>query len=84
MITGFCLFTGFSILGFVEDKVKKEQEKYRVRKENKKNKKERESVVISDGEEEEEDNKHIKISSIDELTKVPVKDSTVSQEHLNE
>lgn len=83
MITGFCLFTGFSILGFVEDKVKKEQEKYRVRKENKKNKKERESVVISDGEEEEEDNKHIKISSIDELTKVPVKDSNVSQEKVN-
>ena len=83
MITGFCLFTGFSILGFVEDKVKKEQEKYRVRKENKKNKKERESVVISDGEEEEEDNKHIKISSIDELTKVPVKDSNVSQEKVD-
>ena len=83
MITGFCLFTGFSILGFVEDKVKKEQEKYRVRKENKKNKKERESVVISDGEEEEEDNKHIKISSIDELTKVSVKDSNVSQEKVD-
>ena len=83
MIMGFCLFTGFSILGFVEDKVKKEQEKYRVRKENKKNKKERESVVISDGEEEEEDNKHIKISSIDELTKVPVKDSNVSQEKVD-
>ena len=83
MITGFCLFTGFSILGFVEDKVKKEQEKYRVRKENKKNKKERESVVISDGEEEEEYNKHIKISSIDELTKVPVKDSNVSQEKVD-
>lgn len=79
MITGFCLFTGFSIIGFVKDNLEKQKEKLAHARESKVEKASKKAVIISNGDEEEEEekdkDKHIKITSIDELTKVPVKDS---------
>ncbi len=75
MIVGFCLFTGFSILDFINNSIEKSKEI----KVHKKEAKEKKSVIINSGEEEEEpkgDN-HIKITSIDELTKVPEKTEKV-------
>ena len=82
VIVGFCLFTGFSIVDFVRDKVSSQKEKLREAKERKAlngEKEDKKAVIISNGEEEEEDtleekDKHIKITSIDELKKVPVKE----------
>ena len=82
MVVGFCLFTGFSIVDFVRDKVSSQKEKLREAKERKALKGEKEdkkAVIISNGEEDENDeseekDKHIKITSIDELKKVPVKE----------
>lgn len=79
MVTGFCLFTGFSIIGFVKDNLEKQKEKLAHARESKAEKASKKAVIISNGDEEEEEekdkDKHIKITSIDELTKVPVKDS---------
>lgn len=74
MIVGFCLFTGFSILDFINNSIEKSKEI----KVHKKEAKEKKSVIINSGEEEEPkvDN-HIKITSIDELTKVPEKTEKV-------
>ena len=82
IVVGFCLFTGFSIVDFVRDKVSSQKEKLREAKERKAlngEKEDKKAVIISNGEEEEEDtleekDKHIKITSIDELKKVPVKE----------
>lgn len=82
IVVGFCLFTGFSIVDFVRDKVSSQKEKLREAKERKALKGEKEdkkAVIISNGEEDENDeseekDKHIKITSIDELKKVPVKE----------
>ena len=84
IVVGFCLFTGFSIVDFVRDKVSSQKEKLREAKERKALKGEKEdkkAVIISNGEEDENDeseekDKHIKITSIDELTKVSVKENT--------
>ncbi len=75
MIVGFCLFTGFSIIDKVKEKIANGKE---IREERKKNKEKDEevkdskkAVIINGGEEEEEViDKHIKITSIDELKKV--------------
>ena len=79
MAAGFCLFTGFSIIGFIKDSLEKQKEKLVHAKEVKAEKADKKAVIISNGDEEEEEDKekdkHIKITSIDELTKVPVKDS---------
>ena len=79
MAAGFCLFTGFSIIGFIKDSLEKQKEKLAHAKEVKAEKADKKAVIISNGDEEEEEDKekdkHIKITSIDELTKVPVKDS---------
>ena len=84
---GFCLFTGFSIVGFVKDGLQKQKEKLVHAKEEKKEKHDKKAVIISDGEEEEEDvsnaDKHIKITSIDELTKVPVKENVKDEKTEN-
>lgn len=80
MVAGFCLFTGFSIVSFVKSGVSKQKEKLD-RVKDKKEAKEAKAVIINNGEEEEaekEKDKHIKISSIDQLTKVPVKDANIS------
>ena len=85
---GFCLFTGFSIVGFVKDGLQKQKEKLVHAKEEKKEKQDKKAVIISDGEEEEEEDasnadKHIKITSIDELTKVPVKENVKDEKTEN-
>ena len=75
LIVGFCLFTGFSIIDKVKEKIANGKE---IREERKKNKEKDEevkdskkAVIINGGEEEEEViDKHIKITSIDELKKV--------------
>ncbi len=87
MVVGFCLFTGFSILDYVKEKIEVSKEKRAMAKEEKKEKKSKDSkkaVIISNGDEDLEDDtenaddkKHIKITSIDELRKVPVKDGNV-------
>lgn len=77
MIAGICLFTGFSILDIINNSIEKSKE-IKLHKTEAKAKK---SVIISDGEEEKEnktnDAGHIKITSIDELTKVPEKTEKV-------
>lgn len=87
MVVGFCLFTGFSILDYVKEKFEVSKERRAMAKEEKKEKKSKDSkkaVIISNGDEDLEDDtenaddkKHIKITSIDELKKVPVKDGNV-------
>lgn len=81
---GFCLFTGFSVVDFVRDKVSSQKEKFAQAKEKKAlkgDKEEKKAVIINNGDDEEdtvEKDKHIKITSIDDLKKVPVKEETVS------
>ncbi len=80
--TGFGLFTGFSILDWVKNRVDDSKEALSNRKERAKEKassKEetgRKGLIINGGSnlEEEEHNDKIKISSIEELTKVPEKE----------
>jgi len=69
MVAGICMFTGFSIVDFVKSGVSNRKEK-KIKAEEKK------KVKINDGNEAEEDevNSKVKISSIDELSKVPIKD----------
>lgn len=84
VVVGFCLFTGFSIVDFVRDKVSSQKEKFAQAKEKKAlrgEKEEKKAVIINNGEEEEdsvEKDKHIKITSIEDLKKVPVKEEMVS------
>ena len=87
MVVGFCLFTGFSILDYVKEKFEVSKERRAIAKEEKKEKKSKDgkkAVIISNGDEDLEDDtenaddkKHIRITSIDELKKVPVKDGDV-------
>ena len=88
IILGFCLFTGFSIVDFVKDNVEKQKEKFVKAKEKKTAKESKRDVIISNGDEEEDNSldkdKHIKITSIDELTKVPVKNSNVDSERVDD
>ncbi len=83
IIGGISMFTGFSIIDFIKDKYEESKAKRQELSEEDDAEKvedtdndnqELKPVIISDGNEEEEDNKHVKISSIEELTKVPVKD----------
>ncbi len=85
MVAGASMFTGFSIVDFVKNNLDKGKEKIH----NKETVKEEEPtadkhVIISNGNEEEEENKHVKVSSIDEITKVQVKDTPVQQEVVKE
>ncbi len=81
MIAGVCLFTSFSIIDFIKNSIEKSKE-IKIHKKEAKEKKS--SVIISDGAEEEEsdkklsENNHIKITSIDELTKVSDKNEKVN------
>ena len=80
MMAGVCLFTSFSIIDFIKNSIEKSKE-IKIHKKEAKEKKS--SVIISDGAEDEEpdkkssENNHIKITSIDELTKVPEKNEKV-------
>ena len=75
LIVGFCLFTGFSIIDKVKEKIANGKEMREERKKNKEKDEEvkdsKKAVIINGGEDEEEViDKHIKITSIDELKKV--------------
>lgn len=78
---GIALFTGFSIVDKIKEKVanRTPRQKKEKLKDDKKDKK----VIISDGEDEAEDNK-IKISSIDEVTRVSKNDSNSGNVESNE
>lgn len=71
IISGASLFTGFSILDKIKSIISNRKEVHKAKKIASKNKS---SVIISNGEDEEsekEKDNHIKISSIDELKKIP-------------
>lgn len=78
MIAGISMFTGFSIVDFIKNNYDKGKEKLHNKEKTTPEDKEEPSnkhVIISNGNEEEEDTKHVKVSSIDELTKVSLKDN---------
>ncbi len=76
MIAGILVFTGFSVVDFIRDKMSEGKEKAISRKEAKESKKARSSVIINDGnvEEEEVETKKVKISNINELKNIPLKE----------
>lgn len=78
MIAGFLIVTGFSIVDFVRGQMEKAKEKISTRGEEKTEKSKKSPVIINDGnnieDEEKENDKKIKISSIDELKSVQIKD----------
>lgn len=75
MLAGVLLFTGFSVVDFVKEKINSRKENKLTKAEEKEKLASKANVIISDGNEikDEENDKRIKISSIDELTKVPMK-----------
>ncbi len=79
MFCGLSMFTGFSIIDFIKSNYEKGKEKINSNKENISDKKElqesNKQVIISNGNEDEEETKHVKVSSIDEITKISVKDT---------
>ena len=80
IVAGVSLFTGFSIIDYIRNKYEKEKEK-RIHKKEEKIKKS--SVIINDGNsEEEEENvpQKVKISNINELKNIPVKDNQIVEE----
>lgn len=85
MVSGICLFTGFSIIDFIYSGYEKGRERRKNKKDNASNDS---HVIISDGNEEvsgeiKDPDKHIKISSIDELTKVTEKKMEEQGENKN-
>ena len=68
MISGICLFTGFSIIDFIKEKYETQKERIK----NKPKKEKKPSVIInnSNEENEESDDKKIKITSINDLDKI--------------
>ena len=75
IFVGFCLFTGFSIVDTVKEKMatRKERKSERKREEEEEDNKKK-PVIINGVEDNDGDDKHIKITSIDDLKKVPVKE----------
>ena len=73
---GVLMFTGFSIFDFVKNILERAKEKKELQGEAKAEKKRKTSIIINDGneKEEQENDKKIKISSIDELKNVQIKD----------
>ena len=84
MVAGILVFTGFSIVDFIRDKMSEGKEKVLSRKEEKENKKSKSPVIINDGrvDDEEEDTsvQKVKISNINELKNIQIKDSNVEEE----
>ena len=85
MVVGFCMFTGFSIVDFLKDRVEyvkenalKHDEKHD-EKEDEENKLFSKQVKISNGNEIEEDNKQV-VQNIEDLKKGPVKEETPVEE----
>ena len=80
MISGICLFTGFSIIDFIKEKYETQKAKIK----NKPKKEKKPSVIINNGNEENEesDDKKIKITSINDLDKIDttqVKDEKIKE-----
>lgn len=80
MISGICLFTGFSIIDFIKEKYETQKERIK----NKPKKEKKPSVIINNGNEENEesDDKKIKITSINDLDKIDttqVKDEKIKE-----
>lgn len=85
MVAGLSMFTGFSIIDFVKNNYEKSKEKRHSKvSEPLPPKEENKHVIISNGNEEEEENKHVKVSSIDEITKIPLKESSVPTQEVKE
>ena len=85
MVVGICMFTGFSIVDFLKDRVEyvkenalKHDEKHD-EKEDEENKLFSKQVKISNGNEIEEDNKQV-VQNIEDLKKGPVKEETPVEE----
>ena len=77
MVAGILMFTGFSIFDLVKSLIEKAKEKKTLRSEEKAEKSRKSSIIINDGndkEEKEDNDKKIKISSIEELKNVQIKD----------
>ena len=76
IVAGVLMFTGFSIFDVIKSMLEKAKENREARGEAKSEKKRKSSIIINDGNEKEEveDNKKIKISSIDDLKNVQIKD----------
>ena len=76
MVAGVLMFTGFSIFDFIKNMLERAKEKKELQGEAKAEKKRKSSIIINDGneKEEQENDKKIKISSIDELKNVQIKD----------
>ena len=83
MIAGILVFTGFSVVDFIRDKMSEGKEKAISRKEAKESKKARSSVIINDGNVEEEEvvTPKVKISNINELKNIPLKEN--NEEKVN-
>ena len=76
IVAGVLMFTGFSIFDVIKNAIEKAKENKELRGEALSEKKRKSSIIINDGNEKEEveDNKKIKISSIDDLKNVQIKD----------
>ena len=83
MIAGILVFTGFSIFDFIRDKMAQGKEKIN-NKEDKASKKDKSPVIINNGnideEEEEEVTPKVKISNINELKNINVKEELNKEE----
>lgn len=80
---GFFLFAGFALVDIMKEKVKNREPREKKEKEEKKKEEvSTKGVIINDGNEEEpvKEEKRIKISSIDELTKVETKEEDKKEE----
>ena len=81
MVAGVLMFTGFSIFDFIKGSIEKAKERNIHRSEEKAEKTRKSSIIINDGndKEEKENDKKIKISSIDELKNVQIKDCNAEE-----
>lgn len=80
IVVGILLFTGFSIFDFIKGMLEKAKEAREARGEEKEEKKRKSNIIINDGNEEsDKDEKKIKISSIDELKNVQIKDCNAEE-----
>ena len=81
LVSGILMFTGFSIVDFVKSSIEKAKEKKAIRGEQKAEKSRKSSIIINDGndKDEKEVDKKIKISSIDDLKNVQIKDCNAEE-----
>ena len=85
IVAGVLLFTGFSIFDFIKGLIEKAKENRALRGEEKEEKKRKSNIIINDGNEvEDKDDKKIKISSIDDLKNVQIKDCNAPEKKEEE